>query len=93
MSYYFLAVPIGLLLYHSIHVLLNKYKFEKKIPRWVSIYAIASIIYIILTSSSLVFELSLRLHLSNSVAAWGGLITALTVLVLMVKYAPKSYAE
>lgn len=89
--YYLVALPIAVLLYHSIWNLGKKYMGHE--PFWLKIYAFAALIYIIVTPISFVYFISERLGFSNSTSAYLAIFIGITVLVSTIKFYPKQVIQ
>ncbi|MCM3405930.1 hypothetical protein [Cytobacillus oceanisediminis] len=89
--YYFIALPIAALLYHSICLLLKKYMDRE--PFWLKIYALAGLGYIIAAPSLFINFLTRELGFSNETSAYSMGITAILVLLLAIKFAPSKQRE
>ncbi|WP_368658687.1 hypothetical protein AB3Z07_05150 [Metabacillus halosaccharovorans] len=88
MQFYLVAIPVALLWFHSMYVLLEKYKGEEF--WWLRTYLLLGSIYIIAIPSLAIMDLIKLVGLNNGIQATFGGITALLMILLLVNKTPKN---
>ncbi|MBK5482991.1 hypothetical protein JFV29_14175 [Peribacillus sp. TH16] len=89
--YYLIAIPIAVLLYHSIWIIGKKYIGKE--PLWLKVYLWCVLLYVVITPTVFVNYLFDKLKIPGTITTYAMLLTGLLVFFLAITCYPKQTIE